>query len=484
MILKFRQLVVVSAMSVALVAIAFSQTIHAAIELPATDCVVQPYRVVDLGSPVAGVIEKVLVERSDYVEIGQEVARINDRIEIATVELAKARTKVEAQLQAETINVAFDVKSQKRVDSLYGRQVIPIENKDAADRDVELSRWRLEQVKDLRVVRNLELERAKQLVAQKVIRSPLNGFVLTRFKSQGEFIEDQPIMRIAQLDPLNIEAMLPMKYFGMIKPGMRAEVKPEVVTSEKREARVVVVDRVGDAAAGTFGVRLEMSNPDYQIPAGLKCEVKFMATSDSDLVEFQHQRTKKLSEAAEVQFDQEVEPVNSKDLAKRGLARRALPAVTASQNSLGPFYSRSELETARQTLAGPSGIEREETVLSTINYIVLSMPGDKAELESVIESLKLADFEYIWRGHYKGRFSLGVYNLEVANTRSKQLAQLGLKTEVSPRFRERKQWWLDFTSAEIVEKNPDQKDPKNINRLAKPVEPATPYLVQLETNLP
>jgi multidrug efflux pump subunit AcrA (membrane-fusion protein) len=38
---------------------------------------------------------------------------------------------------------------------------------------------------------------------------------------------------------------------------------------------VTVVDRVVDAASGTFGVRLEVPNPNYRLPAGLKCKARF-----------------------------------------------------------------------------------------------------------------------------------------------------------------------------------------------------------------
>jgi membrane fusion protein (multidrug efflux system) len=38
---------------------------------------------------------------------------------------------------------------------------------------------------------------------------------------------------------------------------------------------VTVVDKVVDAASGTFGVRLELPNPDLKLPAGLKCTVRF-----------------------------------------------------------------------------------------------------------------------------------------------------------------------------------------------------------------
>jgi hypothetical protein len=50
----------------------------------------------------------------------------------------------------------------------------------------------------------------------------------------------------------------------------------ELDTDNPRQARVVSVDRMGDAASRTFGVRLELPNPKFEIPAGLKCEMKFM----------------------------------------------------------------------------------------------------------------------------------------------------------------------------------------------------------------
>jgi multidrug efflux pump subunit AcrA (membrane-fusion protein) len=56
---------------------------------------------------------------------------------------------------------------------------------------------------------------------------------------------------------------------------MTAEVRPEFPEPRKYSARVIIVDRVIDAASGTFGVRLELPNPNYFLPAGLKCKVVF-----------------------------------------------------------------------------------------------------------------------------------------------------------------------------------------------------------------
>ena len=38
---------------------------------------------------------------------------------------------------------------------------------------------------------------------------------------------------------------------------------------------IKVVDRVLDAASGTYGVRLELPNPQGQLPGGIRCQVEF-----------------------------------------------------------------------------------------------------------------------------------------------------------------------------------------------------------------
>jgi membrane fusion protein, multidrug efflux system len=57
--------------------------------------------------------------------------------------------------------------------------------------------------------------------------------------------------------------------------GMTSQVKPESPLTGEYSAKVMVVDRVMDAASGTFGVRMELPNPHLKLPAGLKCSVSF-----------------------------------------------------------------------------------------------------------------------------------------------------------------------------------------------------------------
>ena len=61
-----------------------------------------------------------------------------------------------------------------------------------------------------------------------------------------------------------------------VRKGMKAEVRPEEPYNNRYLAEVTIVDRVVDAASGTFGIRLELPNPKYNLPAGLKCKVVFL----------------------------------------------------------------------------------------------------------------------------------------------------------------------------------------------------------------
>jgi len=121
----------------------------------------------------------------------------------------------------------------------------------------------------------LELKQATAVVNRLTIRSPLTGVVVDRYLSPGEYVEDQPILQLAQIDPLYVEVILPVEKLGSVKEGMLAKIQPEMPVGGNYNARVIIVDKVVDAASGTFGVRLELPNPGYKLPAGLKCKVLF-----------------------------------------------------------------------------------------------------------------------------------------------------------------------------------------------------------------
>lgn len=186
------------------------------------NCLIQPYLTITLTSPVAGLLETVAVDRGDLVKEGQILATIDTSVERASGAVSHAQA--------------------------------------------ELSNRRLA---------DLELNRTTAEVALRTLKSPINGVVVERYMHPGEFPKQERVLKLAQIDPLRVEVYAPVALLGKIAVGMTGLVKPEEPVKGEYQGKVTVVDKVVDAASGTFGVRMEVPNPDMKLPAGLKCTVRF-----------------------------------------------------------------------------------------------------------------------------------------------------------------------------------------------------------------
>ncbi len=132
---------------------------------------------------------------------------------------------------------------------------------------------RTDQAQERRKLATRELELAAAQLELRTIRAPVSGVVVERFMSPGEYVEQKPILRLASIDPLRVDVLVPAVAFGQVEPGMKGSVVPELLKTGQHMAVVKSVDRVIDAASNTFRVRLELPNPDAAIPAGLRCKV-------------------------------------------------------------------------------------------------------------------------------------------------------------------------------------------------------------------
>ena len=112
-----------------------------------------------------------------------------------------------------------------------------------------------------------------ELLRMKTITSPISGFVTDKYLSAGEYVESQPIVKVVEINPLNVEVTALIDMLGKIKKGDRAQVYLEGPVKGPLRAVVDIVDNVIDPASGTFGIRLKLPNSDHSIPSGVKCRV-------------------------------------------------------------------------------------------------------------------------------------------------------------------------------------------------------------------
>lgn len=242
------------------------------------DCMIQPHQIVQVGTAVPGVIEQLTVERGDFVTRGQVVAQLNAGVERAQLTVARERAAQVGEVQAAVGSRELADRELVRAKDLHGQEFVSGAYLDKARAEAEVASGRTVQAEERRRQASREVELAAAQLAQRTIRSPIDGVVVERYLSPGEYVDQKPVVRIASIDPLRVDVLVPAAAFGRVQVGDRGVVVPELFNQLKHEATVSVVDRVIDAASNTFRVRLELPNPGRQLPAGLRCKVDLGAS--------------------------------------------------------------------------------------------------------------------------------------------------------------------------------------------------------------
>lgn len=215
----------------------------------AQTCLVEPYQISEIGSPAPGVVETIDVHRGDVVEQGQTLAVLNTQVDEATLALRRAEA-------------AFMSRVTNRNSELYKRKLLP-----EGDYDELRSRARQAQ---------LQVALQQAVLAERTIKSPYSGVVVERYVGQGDRVNDNTLLKLAQIDPLLVKVVMPENQYGRVSPGDAAQVRINpVIHDQALTATVWRVDGVMDAASGTFMVLLKMDNPEGLLPAGVRCSVQF-----------------------------------------------------------------------------------------------------------------------------------------------------------------------------------------------------------------
>ena len=104
--------------------------------------------------------------------------------------------------------------------------------------------------------------------------SPVDGVVVRRNVSVGEYVGSEPIAKLVSLDPLYAEVVMRADVYRKFDSAMNVTLST-VYGDQLHPGKVIIVDKVIDAASGTFGIRIEVPNPDSILPAGIKCQAHF-----------------------------------------------------------------------------------------------------------------------------------------------------------------------------------------------------------------
>lgn len=242
-------------------------------------CLIEPYRKVELRSPVEALIDTVLVDRGAYVQKGQVLVELESGVEQAALNSARYRAAMLGETKVAQARADYARDKLQRREELQQQNYVSAQDRDDAFAEMQVAEAELLKAKDNVRLSALESKRLEEVIKLRRLIAPFDGVVTERLQHPGELAFTgegaRPILKLAQINPLRVEVILPVGLFGTVRAGSVAEVDVELPLEGHYRATVKVVDQVVDSASGTIGVRLELPNPEGDIPVGVKCRVRF-----------------------------------------------------------------------------------------------------------------------------------------------------------------------------------------------------------------
>lgn len=286
--------------------------------------VLQPTNQVDVGSELSGIVESVAVDFNDEVEVGQVLARLDtSKFEAqvlqsrAALEAAKARV---LQAQATVKEARSQLERLQRVRKLSGNKVPSQQDLDAAEAaldravaDEASAKASVSQAAATLSFNETDLEKT-------VIRSPVNGIVLTRSVEPGQTVAaslQAPVLFTLAEDLTQMELKVDVDEadVGRVRAGQPASFTVDAYPNRDFEARITQVRYGATTVNGvvTYETVLSVDNSDLSLRPGMTATASITVTRIDDAL---------LVPNAALRFQP---PLPAEDQADGGIMRAFIP---------------------------------------------------------------------------------------------------------------------------------------------------------------
>ena len=261
---------------------ATSATIESALEISGT---LAPRTRVAVKPKLPGTIERILVDIGDAVTEGQTIATLDRREIDAQADAAVAAVNVaKAALETAEASLANAVIENDRAKNLFDKGALPRQRLDAANTQ---HRAAIAQ-RDLAVANveqaNAALRRAREVQKNATITSPVTGFVVERNYDAGAIPGELPIVVVADLRQMKLEAGVSELEAGRLRQGMRARVQAQAKPGETFFGQLVAIAPEVDERNRHFKVEVRVPNDGRTLLSGMYATARIIEATSANAV--------------------------------------------------------------------------------------------------------------------------------------------------------------------------------------------------------
>ncbi len=257
---------------------------------------VEPVISVDVKSELAGEVIKLFVDEGDKVEAGEKLALIKPQPDEAQ-QIAQSK----ASILSRKLDLEDAERNLRRKEVLYEKGFIAKQEVEDAQKLYENSKIQLQMAKrqlrtilgsDIEIdVENIDLERVDNVY----LRSPLNGIVTIVGVEEGEIITSgthalggggTPIMTVAELDEMVVEANINEVDVGKLEVGQKVEIGFDAIRGKIYNGKVKKISPSSNVEENivVYPVEVEILDSDGRIRPGMTADLNIITGEAKDIV--------------------------------------------------------------------------------------------------------------------------------------------------------------------------------------------------------
>ncbi len=227
-----------------------------------------------------GRLERVLVDVGDRVGAGQIVATLDRGEADAEVDAATAAVGVaNAAIDSAEAALANAVVEHERAKNLFESGALPRQRLDAAQTAHRSSIAQRDLAKANLAQAEATVRRAREVQRDTILYAPVSGFVVERNYDPGAIPGDLPIVVVADLRQLKLEAGVSELEAGRLKTGLPAAVSVQAKPGERFSGQLAAIVPEVDERNRHFRIEVRVTNPDGVLLSGMYATARLVVAS-------------------------------------------------------------------------------------------------------------------------------------------------------------------------------------------------------------
>jgi HlyD family secretion protein len=252
---------------------------------------VSPVVSVSVGTQISGTIKKIHVDYNDSVKKGQVLIELDrevyeSRVSEAESEL-RARRAQHERAQAEFIKEDSEF---KRIEELYGKGYISKNEYETADYSMRAAKASLELAGAELQRAEATLEVARENLSKTIIKSPVDGVVLTRDVDEGQTVsaslQAPTLLTVGDLTRMQIHASVDEADIGRVWAGQKTRFYVDSFPEREFEAEVSKIhySPTIEQNVVTYDVLMYFDNEELILRPGMTANVIVVVTEKKDVI--------------------------------------------------------------------------------------------------------------------------------------------------------------------------------------------------------